>query len=36
MAVQVGLDPEKDFQWVVDPKVKPLDLFAEGKIDAFL
>src|SRR5438309_816977 len=36
MAVQVGLDPEKDFQWVIDPKVKPLDLFAEGKIDAFL
>jgi NitT/TauT family transport system substrate-binding protein len=36
MAVQVGLDPEKDFQLVVDPKVKPLDLFVEGKIDAFL
>jgi NitT/TauT family transport system substrate-binding protein len=36
MAAQVGLDPEKDLQWVVDPKVKPLDLFAEGKIDAFL
>jgi NitT/TauT family transport system substrate-binding protein len=36
MAAQVGLDPESDFQWVIDPKVKPLDLFAEGKIDAFL
>src|SRR5262252_7461699 len=36
MAAQVGLDPEKDFQWVIDPKLKPLDLFAEGKIDAFL
>ena len=36
MAVQVGLDPEKDFEWVIDPEVKPLDLFAEGKIDAFL
>jgi NitT/TauT family transport system substrate-binding protein len=36
MAAQVGLDPEKDFKWVIDPKVKPLDLFAEGKIDAFL
>jgi NitT/TauT family transport system substrate-binding protein len=36
MAVQVGLDPEKDFQWVIDPKARPLDLFAEGKIDAFL
>jgi NitT/TauT family transport system substrate-binding protein len=36
MAAQVGLDSERDFQWVIDPKVKPLDLFAEGKIDAFL
>jgi NitT/TauT family transport system substrate-binding protein len=36
MAAQVGLDPERDFQWVIDPKAKPLDLFAEGKIDAFL
>jgi NitT/TauT family transport system substrate-binding protein len=36
MAAQVGLDPEKDLQWVINPKVKPLDLFAEGKIDAFL
>jgi NitT/TauT family transport system substrate-binding protein len=36
MSAQVGLDPEKDFQWIIDPKVKPLDLFAEGKIDAFL
>jgi NitT/TauT family transport system substrate-binding protein len=36
MAAQVGLDPEKDLQWVIDPKVNPLDLFVEGKIDAFL
>src|SRR6516164_3692702 len=36
MAAQVGLDPERDLRWVVDPKLKPLDLFAEGKIDAFL
>jgi NitT/TauT family transport system substrate-binding protein len=36
MAAQVGLDPEKDLQWVIDPKVKPLELFGEGKIDAFL
>jgi NitT/TauT family transport system substrate-binding protein len=36
MVAQVGLDPEKDLQWVIDPKVKPFDLFAEGKIDAFL
>jgi NitT/TauT family transport system substrate-binding protein len=36
MAIQVGLDPAKDIRWVTDPSVKPLDLFAEGKIDAFL
>jgi NitT/TauT family transport system substrate-binding protein len=36
MAAEVGLDPERDFEWVIDPKVKPLDLFADGKIDAFL
>jgi NitT/TauT family transport system substrate-binding protein len=36
MAAQVGLDPEKDFRWVVDPEVEPLDLFSQGKIDAFL
>ena len=36
MAAHVGLDPERDFHWVIDPKVKPLDLFADGKIDAFL
>jgi NitT/TauT family transport system substrate-binding protein len=36
MAAQVGLDPEKDLHWVIDPKDEPLELFAEGKIDAFL
>src|SRR3954452_25177239 len=36
MAAQVGLDPEKDFRWGIDPKDEPLELFAEGKIDAFL
>ena len=36
MAAQVGLDPKRDIRWVTDPKLKPLDLFAEGKIDAFL
>ena len=36
MALQVGLDPDKDLHWVTDRKVKPLDLFAKGKIDAFL
>jgi NitT/TauT family transport system substrate-binding protein len=36
MVAQVGLDPDKDIRWVTDPSVKPLELFAEGKIDAFL
>jgi NitT/TauT family transport system substrate-binding protein len=36
MAAHVGLDPVSDFQWVTDPKVKPLELFAPGKIDGFL
>jgi NitT/TauT family transport system substrate-binding protein len=36
MAAHVGLDPAKDIDWVTDPKVKPIDLFVEGKVDAFL
>ena len=36
MATLVGLDPAKDIEWVTSAKVKPIDLFAEGKIDAFL
>jgi NitT/TauT family transport system substrate-binding protein len=38
MAAQVGLDPAKDIDWVssTDPAVEPLELFAQGKIDAFL
>ena len=37
MAAHVGLDPRQDIRWVIstDPSVKPLELFAEGKIDAF-
>ena len=36
MAAYVGLDPKKDLTLVDDPAAKPLDLFAEGKLDAFL
>jgi NitT/TauT family transport system substrate-binding protein len=36
MAAHVGLDPAKDIRWVIGPSIAPLDLFAEGKIDAFL
>jgi NitT/TauT family transport system substrate-binding protein len=36
MASYVGLDPVKDINWVTSPKVEPKELFAAGKIDAFL
>jgi NitT/TauT family transport system substrate-binding protein len=36
MAAYVGLDPTSDFDWVISPDGKPLELFAEGKADAFL
>jgi NitT/TauT family transport system substrate-binding protein len=36
MATYVGLDPNQDINWVTSPSVKPKDLFAAGKIDAFL
>jgi NitT/TauT family transport system substrate-binding protein len=36
MAAQVGLDPNKDIDWVVTSSVEPMQLFADGKIDAFL
>ena len=36
MAAHVGLDPVKDINWVTSPSIAPKELFAEGKIDAFL
>jgi NitT/TauT family transport system substrate-binding protein len=36
IAAYVGLDPAEDINWVTSPSVKPKQLFAEGKIDAFL
>jgi NitT/TauT family transport system substrate-binding protein len=36
MATYVGLDPNQDIDWVASPSVKPKQLFAEGKINAFL
>jgi NitT/TauT family transport system substrate-binding protein len=36
MTALVGLDPAKDLHWVRDPSLQPMDLFAEGRIDAFL
>jgi NitT/TauT family transport system substrate-binding protein len=38
MAAQVGLDPATDIDYVssTDSSINPLELFAQGKIDAFL
>jgi NitT/TauT family transport system substrate-binding protein len=35
MAASVGLD-RKHIDWVTDPALPPLDLFADGELDAFL
>jgi NitT/TauT family transport system substrate-binding protein len=36
MASYIGLDPGKDIRWVTDPAAKPMQLFLDGKVDAFL
>src|SRR6267142_2038840 len=36
IAAHVGLDPAKDIHWVMSTSPKPMELFADGKIDAFL
>jgi NitT/TauT family transport system substrate-binding protein len=36
MAGHVGLDPRKDINWVTEPVDKSIQLFAGGKIDAFM
>jgi NitT/TauT family transport system substrate-binding protein len=36
IAAHVGLDPKQDLRWVIDPEQRPMELFAEGQIDAFL
>jgi NitT/TauT family transport system substrate-binding protein len=36
MAAYVGLDPAKDIRWVINPSVKPTELYEKGQIDAFL
>ena len=36
MAAHAGLDPLKDINWVTDQSITPKELFAQGKIDAFL
>ncbi len=36
MAAYVGLDPVKDIQWVTGSEATAMQLFVDGKIDAFL
>src|SRR6266550_672431 len=36
MAAYVGLDSVRDIEWVLSPSVAPMELFIDGKIDAFL
>jgi NitT/TauT family transport system substrate-binding protein len=36
MAAHVGLDPAKDIRWVINPSVKPTELYEKGQVDAFL
>ena len=36
MAAYVGLDAHNDIQWIPNADAAPIDLFIEGKIDAFL
>jgi NitT/TauT family transport system substrate-binding protein len=36
MASYVGLDPVNEIQWVESGETAPAELFAEGKVDAFL
>jgi NitT/TauT family transport system substrate-binding protein len=36
MAEHVGLDPKEDIEWVVPPDGNAMELFAQGKTDAFL
>jgi NitT/TauT family transport system substrate-binding protein len=36
IAAQVGLDPHKDINWIASTTASPMELFAEGQVDAFL
>ena len=36
MLAYVGLDPNQDVRWITSQPVRPKELFAAGKIDAFL
>lgn len=36
MATHVGLDPLRDIEWTTSTEAAPMQLFIEGKVDAFL
>jgi NitT/TauT family transport system substrate-binding protein len=36
IATYVGLDPSTDVHWITSPTVKPMQLYVNGEIDAFL
>ena len=36
MAAQIGLDPVNDIRWITGPKIDPMQLFVDGKVDAFV
>ncbi|HEU4367665.1 MAG TPA: ABC transporter substrate-binding protein [Methylomirabilota bacterium] len=36
MLAHVGLDPRKDVEWVVKPRAESVQLFQEGKVDAYM
>ena len=36
IAAEVGIDPGKEIRWITSGAVRPMQLFTEGKIDAFL
>jgi len=36
LAAHVGLDPTRDIKWITSPSVSPMQLFADGKVDAWL
>jgi NitT/TauT family transport system substrate-binding protein len=36
IAANIGIDPGKDINWVTSGSVRPIQLFIDGKIDAFL
>jgi NitT/TauT family transport system substrate-binding protein len=36
MAANIGLDPEEDIEWIAESDSDPMELFAQGRVDAFL